>query len=319
MPLGTGWFIEVKTGAEIPVDDHAVAASQEPVRFGLSPAEVSGLNPRSPRQRIEILRRVLRNGFVRVREHRGRVVFEFDWPETEAVFAAILSSARSHGYEDAPAIALEVHDLGHEVNHLLRGADLRRGRTLLRRLVRQTPGADYETLVLSDEAEEGWNGYRVRRDDYTGLGGHFRRLRSKRGMTRGGLLVFSSKAAAAGADRPRAFDRIVEWLRGAVPELIGGIGEHFRLRTKRAAERLDGVAAISMRLGDAVRLRLIQAGAQSAKGGRAARSFDASSPAVWVAGLYHKDLETLSEALKRDLGARSVMFVVLDRREAFIL
>ena len=83
MPLGEGWFIDLETGEFIAIYEHARAVLACPDRYRLKKEDVAGIHP--VRDRIVLLRKVLANGFVRVRFHKNDLVIEYDFPDRETV------------------------------------------------------------------------------------------------------------------------------------------------------------------------------------------------------------------------------------------
>jgi hypothetical protein len=108
MPLGEGWFISLLTGEAIPIDEHAHFVKMNPKKFGFKPDDLKDLLPGNPNDRIEILKRVMRKGFARVRAHGNRVVVEFDWPNLEDALAYIVQFLSDNF---GKYTAVELHDI----------------------------------------------------------------------------------------------------------------------------------------------------------------------------------------------------------------
>ena len=87
MPRGEGYFIEIKTGEVIPIYEHLADVQSRPKRYGLTSEEIKPSRPGMPREevRCEVLRRVFRNGFIRVRTDGDGTVFEFDSAGARAI------------------------------------------------------------------------------------------------------------------------------------------------------------------------------------------------------------------------------------------
>ncbi|MBW1779099.1 MAG: hypothetical protein JRJ54_16190 [Deltaproteobacteria bacterium] len=84
MPPGEGWFLDLETGEDISIFEHAKAVLEDPRWFRMDPAAVTGMV--LPRDRRKILMLALSRGFVRIRAFRGDVVMEFDHPGRNQVF-----------------------------------------------------------------------------------------------------------------------------------------------------------------------------------------------------------------------------------------
>ena len=79
MPNGEGWFIDLRNGEHIPIHEHRQAVLDDPARYRVTAAKVTGKN------RSEVLGLVLSRGFVRVRADKSWLVAEFNAPEDEAL------------------------------------------------------------------------------------------------------------------------------------------------------------------------------------------------------------------------------------------
>jgi len=78
VPIGEGWWLRIRDGRAFPVEEHLAAVLVTPSRFGLARGDSIGT-------REEILRRVLKNGWIRVRYADSYTVFEFDAPREDAM------------------------------------------------------------------------------------------------------------------------------------------------------------------------------------------------------------------------------------------
>ena len=81
MPTGEGFWLNVATGKAIPVIEHLAYVTSYPTKFGLRRIEDR------MGSREEILRRVLRNGWIRVRATGDSTVFEFDASRDDAMWS----------------------------------------------------------------------------------------------------------------------------------------------------------------------------------------------------------------------------------------
>jgi len=71
VPVGEGWFLDMRTGRALSVREHETAVRADPHRFRIRPEEVEG------KDRAELLTLVFKRRFIRVRWDKSGVVFEF--------------------------------------------------------------------------------------------------------------------------------------------------------------------------------------------------------------------------------------------------
>lgn len=109
MPLGEGWFLHATTGEIISVHEHATDVIRNPERYGLARSDVAGLSTFEPAEREAIIRKVLANGFIRVRGHRGSWVFEHGWPNRADVLFAVAQFATKLGLGEYATV--DVHNV----------------------------------------------------------------------------------------------------------------------------------------------------------------------------------------------------------------
>lgn len=102
MPLGEGWGLNIKTGETIKIYDHFSAVKENPEKFGLK--EVVG-------KRKQVLRQVFKNGWMRIRSHWRRVVFEFD-DETINAMNFVHSFLRDHSF--GPLTTIKINNLKYD-------------------------------------------------------------------------------------------------------------------------------------------------------------------------------------------------------------
>ena len=116
MPMGEGWWI-APDGEVIRIHEHLRYIEEHPERFGFTPEE---LKPRDEDERRRrgvrrgrILREAFRRGFVRVRMHGGRNVFEFrGWERSRRLIEGFLDEVGMKGSE--AALTLRDHASGRE-------------------------------------------------------------------------------------------------------------------------------------------------------------------------------------------------------------
>jgi hypothetical protein len=109
MPAGEGWFIDLRSGRAIDIDEHATAVAKDPARYRIRPCEIRGLIPTAPAHRARILRLAFKRGFVRVRADKGRVVAEFDAADHARVVRRIDRFLKAKGFGELAVIA--IHNL----------------------------------------------------------------------------------------------------------------------------------------------------------------------------------------------------------------
>lgn len=107
MPLGSGYFLNSATGEEVEAYEHLGTALKDPARFGLAPASVKHFR-NTPENRKELLTRVIRNGWIRVRMYKNAKVFEC-WRINDDVLFTILEFAHRHHMWDSERIS--IHEL----------------------------------------------------------------------------------------------------------------------------------------------------------------------------------------------------------------
>lgn len=73
MPLGFGYFCDRKTKRFIKINEHATDALKKKEVFGTQ--DIQHLNPVTNRD--EIVLHVLKNGFIRIREWKGKIGWQF--------------------------------------------------------------------------------------------------------------------------------------------------------------------------------------------------------------------------------------------------
>lgn len=109
MPLGEGWWLDLRTGQSVYIDEHASAVSSDPKRFRIDPKEIKGLNPFVQKDREEIVRLAMAREWARVRGHKGFVVVEFDRSDLEDSVLTIATFLKDQGFGDFTTV--ELHDI----------------------------------------------------------------------------------------------------------------------------------------------------------------------------------------------------------------
>lgn len=90
MTHSTGYFINSRTHDVRRIYEHATAVVADPQSFGVELSEVEGLQPR--KDRFEILARVMRVGWIRVRRRKDDMSVEFSCSWTEAILAVAVNA-----------------------------------------------------------------------------------------------------------------------------------------------------------------------------------------------------------------------------------
>jgi hypothetical protein len=108
MPLGEGWWLNLDTGEAISIYEHASEVTSNPKKFRLKPADVKGFISHDPEHRRELLKKVMRKGFGRIRESKSFLVFEFDYSFDDAM-VRLIDFLRDKGYGEYATI--QVHSL----------------------------------------------------------------------------------------------------------------------------------------------------------------------------------------------------------------
>lgn len=113
MPLGSGYWIKAKTGEEVGAFEHLDAVLKGPAMFGLVPEATHELAPNAfsatPEARRDILTRVIRNGWIRVRMHRKAKIAEC-WRAKDDVLYSLFEFAQRHNMWDNERIT--INELG---------------------------------------------------------------------------------------------------------------------------------------------------------------------------------------------------------------
>lgn len=98
MPLGEGYWINVYTNVKRTIDEHATDVSHHPEKYGLTKEDVAGLNPADMEEgRVEIAKKAMNNGWMRVRYLRGHCSFEFTARSRTALEAIHYFGERNFG------------------------------------------------------------------------------------------------------------------------------------------------------------------------------------------------------------------------------
>jgi hypothetical protein len=89
MPMGEGWWLNVRSGKTVEVFEHLNAIMTNPRQFGLTSADLAQ-KPQEPAEthRERILTLVMQKGWIRVRSYRGYNVFEY-WKLSRRVADAV--------------------------------------------------------------------------------------------------------------------------------------------------------------------------------------------------------------------------------------
>lgn len=75
---GEGWWIDLRSKRSTPSHEHLAVVLASPAKFRLKHSDLYG-------SRSDVLKRVLKKGFCRVRSVDASTVFEFDFPNAEAM------------------------------------------------------------------------------------------------------------------------------------------------------------------------------------------------------------------------------------------
>jgi len=90
MPSGDGYFFNRKTKRYIKIQEHATDALERPDIFGTH--EIQHLNP--VKDRNEIVLTVLKNGFIRVRDWKGYLGWQF-WGDPSSALTTLINYIKS--------------------------------------------------------------------------------------------------------------------------------------------------------------------------------------------------------------------------------
>lgn len=108
MPLGQGWWLDLKSGKAILIDEHAYFVKANPKMFGIDPKAVADLMPSSENDRRKIALMAMARGFARVRAHGIEAHIEFDWSNLDdAMFEIVKFMDENFGNNTY----LEIHDI----------------------------------------------------------------------------------------------------------------------------------------------------------------------------------------------------------------
>lgn len=103
MPIGEGYWLNSRTGDDIEVFEHAKHVIENPELFGLQPQAVAGkegaMYAQDPELRRNLLIDVMKRGWIRVRSHRGRNVFETAHVNDDVLYS-VLEFAQKHNMWD---------------------------------------------------------------------------------------------------------------------------------------------------------------------------------------------------------------------------
>jgi len=84
MPIGEGWWLNYRTDESVPIYEHWEAVQADPHKFGVADLDAETLD----KNRQGTLEAVLKNGWIRVRSHKGSTVYE-TWRLTRRAADAI--------------------------------------------------------------------------------------------------------------------------------------------------------------------------------------------------------------------------------------
>lgn len=90
MTHSTGFFINAKTHDVRQIYEHATAVVSDPESFGLELSEIEGLHPR--KDRFEVLARVMKAGWIRIRRRRSDMSVEFSCTWVQALLAVAVNA-----------------------------------------------------------------------------------------------------------------------------------------------------------------------------------------------------------------------------------
>jgi hypothetical protein len=111
MPLGYGWWLDLKSGKAIEIDEHAHFVKGNPKLFGINPKDVENLMPgfgAKDVDRRKILLMTMARGFARIRVHGIEGMIEFDWANIDD---AMFEIVKFFDENFSPNTHLEIHDL----------------------------------------------------------------------------------------------------------------------------------------------------------------------------------------------------------------
>lgn len=113
MPLGQGYFFNRRTGKYIKIDEHATDALKKPKVFKTE--HLQHLNPVTDRDTIVIS--VLKEGFIRIRDWKGQIGWQF-WGDKPAALKQLRKYIKSYDVGDYATITFTDFETGEEEKNI---------------------------------------------------------------------------------------------------------------------------------------------------------------------------------------------------------
>lgn len=86
-----GLWLDIDTGETVEVFDHETTVRSNPRKFGLSQSQLSRM-----KERDDVLKAAMKNGWIRMRRHRNYIAFEHLHKDRPDIFFAILQMMKKH-------------------------------------------------------------------------------------------------------------------------------------------------------------------------------------------------------------------------------
>ncbi len=103
MPVGAGWWLNSRTGEDVPVFEHARAVLQNPERYGLTKPDVAGkeaaIDSADATARRQLLLDVMQRGWIRVRAAKGYNVFEAASMNDDVLYSIFMFAKKNHWWD----------------------------------------------------------------------------------------------------------------------------------------------------------------------------------------------------------------------------
>jgi len=99
MPRYQGFWLNIRTGKAIEVEEHAEYVWKNPGTFGLTKAQIEATGytlGNAGDERVEVCRMAFKKGWLRMRKYRESVSFQHEWTDLFDVYGAIVTFLKEH-------------------------------------------------------------------------------------------------------------------------------------------------------------------------------------------------------------------------------